>query len=244
MKCLLMMILFFASIVANGQSILIPGKKSFEKKWIKNNSYQMTWYGLKDNTKFEIGTVSTQIITSNNKLTLVTQVAIKNINTPWVDSSVAELKSLKPSYHSSFNMQREMALHFGTVVTGFYNDKVKMNNTIITDTTKSDYFDSNLYPYLISILPLAEGYEKEISIYDYNPSAKIGVIKAFVKQVKSGTYQSLKSGTRDVWVVTVSDEIGNGENGISIYYFDKAERKLWKQEINAGARSMVMIVKE
>ena len=100
-----------------------------------------------------------------------------------------------------------MVLNFGNIVTGFYLDKIKKTNTGISDTTKIDYFDSNLYPSLIGWLPLKDGYTQDISIYDYNPAAKIGVIKAAVKEVKSGTYTSAKSGVRDVWMVTVTDEI-------------------------------------
>ena len=137
-------------------------------------------------------------------------------------------------------MQRGIVLYFGKIVTGFYNDKIKNKNSIITDTTKSAYFDSNLYPVLIGWLPLANGYKQDISIYDYNPSAKIGIIKASVKNVSSSTYQTDKNGIRNVWVVTVSDEIGNGENGASTYYFDKVDRKLWKQEIDGNGRKMMM----
>ncbi len=80
-----------------------------------------------------------------------------------------------------------MVLKFEKVVTGFYNVKMKQKNTIIKDRTLMEYFDSNLYPFLIGWLPLKEGYTQNISIYDYNPTAKIGVLKARVTEVKSGT---------------------------------------------------------
>jgi hypothetical protein len=97
---------------------------------------------------------------------------------------------------------------------------------------------------LITWIPLKEGYKQDISIYDYNPSGKIGVIKASVKNVVSGIYKSNKTGNRNVWVVTVTDEIGNGKDDFMIYYIDKTNRKLWKQEINAGGRKMIMQRKE
>jgi hypothetical protein len=204
----------------------------------------MTWYALRDTVKFEIGTVSTQIITGQKNLSLITRVNMKNMKTAWIDSTIADIKTLQPIYHASYNGQRDMALHFGKIVTGYYNDKMQKKNTLISDTTTKDYFDSNIYPTLISWLPLKDGYTQDISIYDYNPSAKIGVIKASVKDVKSGTYNSIKSGVRNVWVVTVSDEISNDANAVSTYFIDKADRRLWKQEINAGGRKMLMQLTE
>ncbi len=240
MKLLFLLILTIASFTSNAQSLLIPSKKSFDKKWVKNSSYQMVWYALQDTAKFEIGKVTTQILVDKKNLTAITNVSMKNMKTPWVDSTIANVKTLKPVRHSSYNMQRDMVLNFGKIVTGFYNDKMKKNSTMVNDTTKGDYFDSNLYPVLIGWLPLENGYKQDISIYDYNPSSKIGILKASIKNVTSGTYQSDKSGIKNVWVVTVTDEIGNGENGVSIYYFDKADRKIWKQEIDANGQKMMM----
>lgn len=239
MKLFLLTILTITTLVSNAQVVLTPSKKSFEKKWIKNTNYQMKWYALKDTAKFEIGKVTTQITIDKANLTVITQVSMNKMKTTWIDSTVADLKTLKPIRHSSYNMQRDMVLNFGKVVTGFYNDKIKKSKTIVNDATTGDYFDSNLYPLLIGWLPLANNYKQDISIYDYNPSSKIGVIKASVKNVSSGTYQTEKNGIRNVWIVTVSDEIGDS---VITYYFDKIDRKLWKQEIDAKCSKMMMIL--
>lgn len=211
-----------------------------EKKWVKNSSYEMAWNMLKDSSSIQVGTVTTRISADKNYLTVITQVHLKNVSAPWIDSTVAEIETLKPVRHASYNMQRDMVLNFGKIVTGYYYDKRKGTNTKISDTVSAEYFDSNLYPVLIGWLPLENGYQKEISIYDYNPNAKIGVIKASIRNVSSGTYQTDKNGLREVWVVNISDEIGNGANGVSTYYFDKKDRKLWKQEIDANGRKMEM----
>ena len=134
-----------------------------------------------------------------------------------------------------------MALNFGKVVTGFYRDKIRKKDMTISDTTRTPYFDSNLYPVLIRWLPLREGFTQKIAIYDYNPSAKIGVISASVDKVSTGTYGSRTSGLRNVWVVDVTDEISNGK---STYFIDKKDRRLWKQTMEAGRRSMMMVVIE
>jgi len=239
MKSIILIVLAVTTLTSDAQSVLIPGKKSFENKWIGNTSYEMAWYAIKDTSKFEIGKISTQIVKDKNSVTVITQVSMKNMNHSWIDSTIAGISNLKPIYHSSYNKQRDMVLHFGKIVTGFYNDKIKKIYTSINDTTKTEYFDSNLYPTLIGWLPLKDGYKQDISIYDYNPSGKIGVLKASLKEVKSGTYESAAGRIRNVWIVTMSDEIGDDGN-VSTYYFDKIDRKLWKQEINAGGRKMVM----
>jgi hypothetical protein len=51
---------------------------------------------------------------------------------------------------------------------------------VVNDTVGSDYFDSNLYPVLLALLPLNEAYTREISIYDSNLYGKKGVMKAIV----------------------------------------------------------------
>ena len=238
MKLITTAIVLLVTLCVNAQAVLTPGNKAVEKRWITNTSYQMTWYAVKDTAKFEIGKTTTNINISNNKIIVVTGISLKNMQSPWVDSTIANAKDLSPVYHSSYNAQRDMALHFGKIVTGFYTDKMKHVNTIITDTTSQDYFDSNLYPVLITWLPLQEGYNKDISIYDHKPGGKTGVIKATVHNVNKGTFTTKKSGLRSVWIVKVSDEIGG--DGYSTYYIDATDRRLWKQQIEAGGRTMQM----
>jgi hypothetical protein len=238
MKLVITAIVLFVTLCVNAQAVLTPNSKVVDKKWIANTSYQMSLYALKDTMKFEIGKTSTSIQIVNNKIIVVTGISTKQAQSLWVDSTIANAKDLSPVYHSSYNMKRDMVLQFGKIVKGFYNDKIKHSNTIINDTTKQDYFDSNLYPVLITWLPLQEGYTKDISIYDYKPGGKTGVIKATVHNVTKGTFATQKSGIRDVWIVKVSDEIG-GE-GYSTYYIDAADRRLWKQQIEAGGRNMQM----
>lgn len=240
MKSICLFVLSIFTLSCSAQNILVPSQKAFESRWVIKTQYQMIWYFLRDTAKFEIGKVSTQILPEMDHLTVVTEVQMKNMKTRWTDSSIANLKTLEPIRHASYNMQREMVLNFGKIVTGSYNDKMKKSNVIVSDTVRGEYFDSNLYPVLIGWLPLEEGYKKDISIYDYNPAFKIGLMKASVRDVTSSTYETEKNGIRNVWIVTVSDEIGNGENGVSTYYFDKENRRLWKQEINANGRKMMM----
>ena len=167
MKSILFIFLTVATtLTSNAQNSLVPSKKVFDKKWVKNTTYEMVYYILKDTAKMEIGKVTTQITVNKKQLLVVTNVAIKGRPDTWVDSTSADSKTLKPIRHSSYNTQRDMVLNFGKIVTGFYNDKIKKQNTFISDTTKTDYFDSNLYSVLLGWLPLKEGYKNDIAIYD------------------------------------------------------------------------------
>lgn len=240
MRTILLLVFSGLTLWLQAQPVLQPSRKAVEKKWIQPQKYQMTWYAMRDTLQVEMGQVFTEILTSDPTVTVVTRVSLKNVKAPWVDTTVAERGSLKPIRHASYNMQRDMVLDFGPVVTGYYADKRSKKHTDIRDTVSSLYFDSNLYPVMLGWLPLKEGYQKTISIYDYNPAARSGLLRAFVQEVKSGRYKSDRKGEREVWVVTVTDELGNGENGKSTYYFDKADRTLWQQEIEAGGRKMLM----
>lgn len=217
---------------------LRPAPESFEKKWVKPETYNMTWFALRDTAKIEIGRVSTRINENEGQIVVISTVDMKGMKGTWIDSSICEKTTLRPIRHASYNQQRDMVLNFDKVVTGFYTDKREGKNTFINDTTRTTYFDSNLYPILVRWLPLKDGFTQKIAIYDYNPSAKIGVISASVNGVSSATYDSQKSGSRDVWVVDVTDEISNGK---SQYFVDKADRRLWKQTMEAGGRKMMMV---
>ena len=63
-----------------------------------------------------------------------------------------------------------MVLRFGKIVTGYYYDKLK-TMTELSDTTTGKYFDSNLYPYLLSLVPMKEGFTAGF-IFDHNPAGK------------------------------------------------------------------------
>jgi hypothetical protein len=60
-----------------------------------------------------------------------------------------------------------------------------------------------IYPVLIAWLPLKEGFKKDIAVYDFNPNGKTGVLTTSVRSVTKGTYKSLRSGERAVWIVTL-----------------------------------------
>ena len=239
--CLLLTFLLFFFLTpgqSSGQAPLTPGRNAFEKSWIKNETSSMAYYAYRDTTRMEVGRVETEVKRFDRTVLVITRVSLKGAKEPWIDTTTALLSTLAPVYHSSTNGQRDMFLHFGLGVTGFYHNKRSGEQARLSDTTKGAYFDSNLYPFLIRWLPLKEGYKKEIFIYDYNPSGRKGVMKAFVQKVTSGTLETQRSGPRKVWVVTVRDEISGDVRDTSTYYIDKKDRRLWRQDIKSGQQQM------
>lgn len=236
-------VLTLVALTSWSQQIIVPKKNVAEKKWIHDQSYQMKWTMLKDTLRFEIGIVNIGVRVTKKTALVITEVKLNSTPSSWIDSTIVQKSDLSPVYHSSYNVQRDMALHFGKDVTGFYRDKQTGKTTQIVQDVKPGYFDSNFYPMLINWLPLNSKLIADINIYDYNPSGKTGLLKAQIVGVTHGTYQSSKSGKRKVWVVKVSDEIGvNGTSTIS--YIDQSTRQTYKQHISAGGRTMEMTLVE
>jgi len=130
-----------------------------------------------------------------------------------------------------------MTLNFDEKVTGYYFDKKTNTKNTISETTSGSYFDSNMYPQLIRWLPLNNEYHKTISIFDYNPSAKTGVIKAFIKNVEKGKVSG--NGDRKVWVVKVTDDLSDNKV-IMIFYIEINTRQIIRQEVDMQGRKMIM----
>lgn len=234
----LAILLTFTFLATSAQVTLVPGKNAFEKKWISNTQYKMKWLAVKDTSKFEVAEVQTKFIKQKNKLTVITNVKMKNSAEPWIDTTIAYVSTLKPIYHSSYNKQRDMIINFGPTVTGIYKDKIKNEELTIYDKPTRYYFDSNIYPVLIGWLPLKDGYTRNIAIYDYVPGNEKSIREASITEVESQKFKT-KAGLRAVWVVTIVDKQSK-----YIFYFDKHDRTLWKQEINAGGRKMLMLREE
>ncbi|WP_156109141.1 hypothetical protein [Polaribacter sp. Hel1_85] len=197
----------------------------------------MNWFMEIDTSKIEIGKVKTEIKRIKNNISIITSVKLNQVQTKWIDSTLARVSDLKPIYHSSYNQQRDMVLNFDEEVTGYYFDKKTNIKSEISEITTGSYFDSNIYPQLIRWLPLNNEYHKTISIFDYNPSTKTGIIKAFIKNVEKGKMPG--NGDRDVWIVKMTDDISDNK-AIMTFYIDSNNRQIIRQEVDIQGRKMVM----
>ena len=235
---LLTVFLLFISLSSFAQdSLITPLNNSFDSELIKNENYEMTWFMEMDTSKIEIGKIKTEIKRIKNNVLIITSVKMNQAPTKWVDTTIAHINNLKPVYHSSYNQQRDIVLDFDKKVTGYYFDKKTNTKSEISETTSGSYFDSNIYPQLIRWLPLNNEYKKAISIFDYNPSAKTGVIKAFIKNVEKGKLPG--NGDRDVWIVKVTDDISDNK-AIMTFYIDINNRQIIRQIVDMQGRKMIM----
>lgn len=242
-----MMFILLITLCASTQAFsqeapLSPQNNPSNMSFIENESSVMTWFMLKDSLKIEIGKVHTHIQKKKSKVYIITTINMKQSSSKWIDSTIVEIKNFKPIYHSSFNQQRDMVLNFGNEVTGYYLDKKTGTKTLISEKTTKSYFDSNFYPQLIRWLPFKDDYSTIISIFDYNPTTKVGEITATVKNT---TKTSLKFNEkeRQVWKVEVTDDISDNST-TSIYFIDTISRKILKHDIAFNGRKMSMEIIE
>ncbi len=221
---------------------LSPVNNTADSNFIENESSKMEWFILQDTLKIKIGEVHTDIQKRKEKTTVITTVNMEQTTSKWVDSTIVGTKNFEPIYHSSFNQQRDMVLNFGKEVTGYYLDKKTGTKTVVSEKTQKPYFDSNFYPQLIRWLPLNDGYSVTISIFDYNPTAKVGVITATIKNVITSSF-NFNGKEKQVWKVETTDDISDN-SATSTYYIDMETRKILKQDIDFKGRKMTMELME
>ncbi|MDH7913576.1 hypothetical protein [Winogradskyella sp. SYSU M77433] len=207
-------------------------------EFLTSETYNMEWIMLKDSTEVKIGEIETQIKKEKELIYFITSVNIKQSSTQWIDSTVISSDNLKPIYHSSFNQNRDMVLKFDDNITGYYFDKQTNTKTQILEETNKPFFDSNFYPQLIRLLPLAKDYSTSISIFDYNPDSKIGVIKATIKNTTK-IKLDFDGKTHNIWKVETTDDISDN-SVLNTYYIEVSKRKILKQEIDFGGKKMIM----
>ncbi|MDW9379970.1 hypothetical protein [Chryseobacterium sp. JV558] len=230
---LFLLILSSANFFA--QNLLSPENSGINSKLIKDETTEAVWYAEKADTKIEIGTIITEI-KRLNKTDLLIKTMVKMKQTPdakWTDSTLVKTSNFAPIYHSSYNINRDMALKSGKdKVTGYYLDKKSQKKDII-EIPAAHYFDSSSYAMLIRYLPLKENYTAEISIFDYNPkSEKKGMMKAYILDTQKTEYKG-----KPVWIVKTNDDI-SGKTSTTTYYIDTTTRKIIKQDMDMAGRKM------
>ncbi|SFN56230.1 hypothetical protein SAMN05421594_3248 [Chryseobacterium oleae] len=231
-----LVLLLVSSVHLFSQKLLTPANSSIDAKLIKDETSEAIWYADNAGTKTEIGSIITEL-KKLNKTDLLIRTTVKLKQAPdakWTDSTIVKTANFEPVYHSSFNMMRDMVLKSGkTKVTGYYLDKKSQEKHSI-DIPAANYFDSSSYPMMIRFSPLKENYTADLSIFDYNPDAKQGLIKAYILEVKKTDYDGKK-----VWAVKTTDDIRNKTTFVT-YYIDTETRKILKQDMDLGGRKMTL----
>lgn len=233
-------------LVLSGSLFLImhAGKSraqsQFDNKLLKTGKYMLTCYTVEGGSETDIGTFAINIRVSDNKLVLTTVTALYGLE-EWKDTAISNLGNFKPVYRSSSSTLKDMVLHYGSEVTGYYLDKKSGKKTQIKEAGSAYFVDSYTYPFLLSLLPLSSGYSTEIPVYEYLPANSNNIKKAIVEEVKRSTYVSKFTGTHEVWEVTVS-EPATGQKSVS--YIDQQTRRLWQIDTWSNDHLIRMVDKE
>ena len=94
MKTTTVLPLWLLSFVCLAQNPVVPG--AIQTKLIRDETSQMIGYACKDTTRIEIGGVTNRFVVTKPTLTVITQVEMKGMPAPWVDTTVADAKNLRP----------------------------------------------------------------------------------------------------------------------------------------------------
>ncbi|MBT9190450.1 DUF3108 domain-containing protein [Zobellia russellii] len=235
---LLIYMIGFAFQVTAQEIPLSPMNNPANINLLQTETTKMSWTMLQDSKEVKIGEVVTDIKKGEDSVTIITTVVLKQSPLTWVDSTIVRTYDFAPIYHSSYNQQRNMVLRFGEKITGFFLDKDTRAKTQLEEEVSMSFFDSNFYPQLIRLLPFDENFSKTISIFDYNPKSKTGVITATIRKVEEVNFEH-EGKSVAVWKVEVTDDISNNLT-TSVYYLNKYNRKILRQEIHLGGKTMVM----
>lgn len=229
----------FITLNTNAQSLIKPGDHSFDKKIIKNTHYEMSYFAFSGRQTAEISSFDVDVKVNGKIISVNTRIKSPAGNSIWVDTSIADINTLKPVYRSSDNSDKQYHIKYGTTIEGYYYDKKSGKGKQIKDNTNGGFFDSFIYPYLLGALPLTSGYKAILPVYEYKPDAKGMISNTRITEVKSSMYRSEITGEHAVWQVSVFEE---GTNVKYEYYIDKESRKLWKVEILASNGKQYLLV--
>lgn len=225
----------------NAQTNAINQTDFIEKKWIKNQNNDMILYAVNDTVKIEIGKIKNTINVENGIVIQTMVMQNKVFKTDFVDITAYKVNNLMPIYHSSNNDQRLITIAYGDTINAIYrSNKDKTFKTYYNSMGKSiRYFDSSVYQTILRWFPLKENFKGEFTIFNFDPNSETGLMKFTITSVTTEKITTKKSGIREVWKVT--EKYGNTEL-LTSHYIDKADRKLWKQEINGG--KIIMLLEE
>lgn len=242
MKTIQLISIFILYIsVCTAQNTISPSDNQLDAQGMKDNQFEMSYWAVKDGRKVEIGSFKVSLSYQKNLFSVYTVLQFTNSDELWIDTCLSDRQTFKPIYRSSFNKDREMVIKYQNEVKGYYVDKKTNKRKIVQEPIKEPFFDFHCYPYLLSMLPLASGYKKNLMVYDYNPENSNNLKKARIEEVRSNIYVSDNTGEHKVWQISVFEESTNDQYQ---YYIDKETGKIWKIEILAKGQQLLLINKE
>lgn len=221
------------------QNVINPSNLKVDKAFAFPEKYTMNTFFVSGSQKIPLGKIHTSLVKTNDNISITTIFEASNIpGSQYIDSTVVNSKNFKPIHHTSKNPMREMVFNFGEKITGYYKVIRTGKVTEISETKFKPVFDSNSYPYIIRLLPLTEKYTTEISIFDFNPKSKVGIMKVSIVDTKTGEID-FNGEKRKIWEVKTTSDISENKF-ITTFFIDKLTKKTLKQITENEKGQLVM----
>ena len=225
-KLILFSTLQLFTFFSYGQKIILPGDKSINKSLLKSATHILDYSSISNGNLINIGYYKIEVNYNDQNLDVNTTLFFNNKDKPWKDHYVANGNSFNPVSVESARSDRSLFLNFANEITGSHQDHDRNKKTIIKEKPKGSFFDISIYPYLLSALPLTEGYKANIPVYDYEAlTADKKFSNVEITGVYAKEYFSSFTGTHKIWRVEVYEK--SSQNSLQ-YYIDQKTGKFWK----------------
>ena len=229
----------FFAICSFGQQVILPGDKSINKSLLKPVTYIFDYSSISNGNLVSIGNYKMEIGYNNQTLDVNATLSFNNKNKPWRDHIVADANSFKPVSVESFRSDRSLSLNFSNQITGSLQNHNKGTKIVINEKSKGSFFDISICPYIITLLPLADGYKATIPVFDYEALSPDKVYSNVqITGVYSGSYSSNFTGEHEIWRVEGLEE---STKQTFEYYIDKVSRKIWRINIIPPTGNLVYL---
>lgn len=223
------------------QKEVVPGSKDVNTKYIKPEKSLYTVYYVKDTDWKKMGTMTYDIVAANNQLTLYNTYTPKDNGVSTIRNSVADAQTLKPISYAFDGKDSKFNLNFAEPITGnYYSKKTKKDKKLNLRST-GEYVDFNWFDQMIVTLPLTVGYKARIPQFYYSDTDGVLMEYYTIKEVKSFSYNSPRTGKHDTWLVSVLEE---KTGAIYNYIVDKKDRRLWQREMSMAKGMWEITVNE
>jgi len=223
------------------QKTVAPGSKDINTKYLKPEKSLYTVYYVKDTSWTKQGSLTYDIVVANNQLSLTNSYTPKDNSRTSARTSVADSQTLKPISYTSDGKDSKLNLDFAETVTGNYYSKKTKKDKKLKLHPKEAYIDWNWMDHFICTLPLDVGYKARIPQFYYSNESDVLIEYYSIKEVKSFSFNSPRTGKHDTWLVTVSEE---ATGGIYNYVVDKKDHRLWQREMSMGKGMWEITVNE
>ncbi|EOR28435.1 hypothetical protein L100_16400 [Elizabethkingia meningoseptica ATCC 13253 = NBRC 12535] len=221
--------------------MVAPGSPDINTKYIKPEKSLYTVYYVKDNNWDKQGSLIYDITSTGNQLTLKNSYTPKDNSRVTVRTSVVDPRTLKSISYTSDERKTKLNLNFGETITGNYYSKETQKDKKVNFRPTEAFIDFNWTDMMIGTLPLDVGYKARIPQFYYNDGSNVHVEYYTIKEVKSYSYSSPKTGKHATWLVTLLEE---STNAIYNYVVDKKDRRLWQREMSMSKGMWEITVNE